>query len=164
VTDIRDLTPEMHSAAVLLFAQGYTVRYVRKALTKATGRVPTDQVLLTLAVQSGDDIRRVRQEITQAAYEQGLSQRAVRIMRLNMLAEEWEDAARTDPKAAKVYLDSLKSIREETEPLALDVFLPRSDPWAQLLTELKEATQRPLPALSASNSMKIANSESPATE
>jgi hypothetical protein len=139
------MTVEGRARAVELFALGYTVRYVRTALKEDLGRVPTDQELVRIAVEEGDDINRIRQELEEVAFERGIASKAVRMDRLNKLAESLEPAALSgSTKAANTLINTLKQAREETDPLGLQLVLPKNDPWAELLTDLRETAQKRL--------------------
>lgn len=139
------MTEEGRLRAVELFSQGYTVRYVRSALKVVLGRVPTEQELVRIAVEEGDDINRLRGELEEIAYSRGVASKAVRMDRLNRLAEGLEPAAMGgDTKAATALINTLKQAREEIDPLGLRLILPKDDPWAELLTDLRETAQKRL--------------------
>jgi len=139
------MTPDGRMKAVELFALGYTVRYVSKALKVILGRVPNDQELLRIAIEEGDSIDRLRGELEEVAFSRGIASKAVRMDRLNRLAEELEPGALAgDTKAAGAYLNTLKQAQVEVEPLGLRLVLPKDDPWAELLTSLRETAQKRL--------------------
>jgi len=127
-----------------MFARGYTVRTIRKRLTAEMGREPSEQELLRLSVAYADDIDKARGEVAELALSRGLAVKAERVLRLGELAEEWEEGAKTDPKAAGVYLKTLDQINKEIEPLHIHINLPKDDPWVQLMESLREsARERP---------------------
>lgn len=128
-----------------LFARGYTIRFIEDKLKRRAaekGRsdlVPTPQQLLTLAVRYADDVEAVRGELAKRTFEAGLARKEERVRRLSEAAEAIEDQVMSgiNLKATETYRKILQSVHEEVEPLKLVVISP-DDPWAQLLSNLKE--------------------------
>lgn len=129
--------------------------------------MPREDELMRLALNYSDDIDQAREDLAALALTRGLAVKEERLLRYTELAESWEDAAvdgvpiivkvddplnpgtsipieigrQLDPKAAKVYQDTLKAIKEEVEPLGLALIVPPSDPWGQLLTKLSQQAE-----------------------
>ena len=107
--------------------------------------MPNDQELVRIAVEEGDDINRLRSELEEVAFSRGIASKAVRMDRLNQLAESLEPAALGgDTKTAGAYLNTLKQAQAEVEPLGLRLILPKDDPWAELLNDLRETALKRL--------------------
>lgn len=128
-----------------LFARGYTIRHIRKFLVgkaASLGRpdmVPTEQDLLTMASRYSDDIEKHRTELAQDALARGLARKEERITRLTWAVESVETDALTglNLKATEMYRRLIKDIGTEVEGLNIRILMP-DDPWAQLLSKLKE--------------------------
>lgn len=135
------MTNAIRRKVIEMFARGYTVRAIKLAITDMMGREPSDNVLMRIAVAYSSDIEQAREDIAEMALTRGLAAKEERVSRLNMLAESWETKAATEPKAAAVYLRTLKQIQEEIEPLNIRIRLPVGDPWGELLQQLKESAQ-----------------------
>lgn len=152
VTTLNELKGPERQFLMELFARGYTARTISKKMLAEFQVIVPDTVLLQGAVQYSDDIEEYRKELGRQAINAGAARKEERIRRLSELAEEWEDAAKANPKAAGVYLRTLDQIREETEPLGLAVPVDKADPWKMLLQQLAQSRIEQLPGPTPTNS------------
>jgi hypothetical protein len=148
---ILQLDQEELAGIIVLFARGYTVRYIERRLIERAaekGRpdlVPNQQQLMTLAVRYGDDIDQIREDMEKQLLTTGLARKGERVRRLSEMAENIEQVALRPPSAeAPLNLDAIeqyrklvKDIHGEIEPLNIKFIAP-DDPWALLLNRLKE--------------------------
>jgi hypothetical protein len=140
-----DLQQDELLQVVEFFARGYTIRYIHNHLMRRAAErsrpdlVPEPQDLLRLAVRYADNIEQIRGELAKDALRVGLARKEERIRRLSEAAEAIEPQVISgmNLKATEGYRKLLQSIHDEVEPLKLIVITP-DDPWAQLLTSLKE--------------------------
>lgn len=146
---LRRLNQDQRFKLVELFARGYTARYIRERLLEDAGIELSDAEVLQGAVLYAEDVTRYRKEINTATMQVGLARKEERVRRLGELAESYEEPAKSNPKAASVYLKTIHQIAEEVEPLKLHVEIDVEDPWFKLLTSLrpdKPQDQTPLPS------------------
>ena len=139
------LNSDIRLAIIEWFARGFTVRRIRAKLIKTYDYESSEKELMRLSIAYADDVEQARREISEMVLERGLASKSERVLRLSELAESWEDRAHTEVKAAGVYQRTLKQIHDEVEPLGLTIVVPSSDPWGQLMLELKEARSQSTP-------------------
>jgi len=145
MTAIQSLHKNDLINVMVLFARGYTIRYIRNYLVQLAaeyGRVdmvPTEQDLLKLAALYSDDIEKVRAELAKDTLSRGFARKEERILRLSIAAENIEPAALSglNLKATEMYRRLIKDVAVEVEGLNIRILTP-DDPWAQLLNNLKE--------------------------
>lgn len=135
----RKLDDTLLREVLVLFSQGYTIRYIRNFLEEKTDITPTETELLQIASYFGKDVEALRDQMAEQVLTTGLGRKEERVRRLGELAEEWEERAKISDKAAKVYQNTLKQIQNETEPLGIRVIIPKDDPWYQLMQQLQDS-------------------------
>jgi hypothetical protein len=146
-----DNTDPMTLAVIDLFAQGYTVRAVRRALVKRVARVPQEQALVQVAISYADQIRERRKQLASEVLSAGPIRPEERIRRLTHVAEIIEDVIEPntadDPNAqpnlgransnVTAYLRTMEQIRREAEMAGLKPAIDPEDPWLLVLQQLK---------------------------
>jgi len=142
-TAISTLNDKQRYRLIRLFAEGYTARYIANTINEEFDVELTDSDVLVGGVQFGADIGKLQMEIGQAALYTGLADKRVRIARLNRLAERIEPAEEEEISLKKVksYLDIVKAIKDEVEPLGIRVYVSDEDPWVKILSEMKHLDQ-----------------------
>ena len=148
---LLQLDQEEIAGIIVLFARGYSVRYVERTLQERAAKngdeslLPTQQDLLTLYVRYGDNIAEVRNDLEKQVLNTGLALKGERIRRLSEIAENIEPIALRPATmeaplnlhAIEQYRKILKDVQAEIEPLNIKFIAP-DDPWAVLLNRLRE--------------------------
>jgi len=145
---VQDLTPDLNNiktrkAVIILLGKGHTVR---KTITELAimcgGHQFSEMSILSLYMQYSEDIEEFRRQYAEIVMSAGLVRKEIRLTRLSQLAEDWEDGARTNPKAAMIYLKALDQIHGETKDLDIPVLNPE-DKWFSLLQSLQNLRVSP---------------------
>lgn len=122
-----------------LAMRGYTVRRAKELMLEQghdISQVP-DAGLVEIMLQNADPLDVARQELDQQTRRRfGLADRLERVRRLAEAAEQIEKHIATSPKWLAEYRRLLGTIRQEMEPLGIE--LRPGDAWADLLRQLLE--------------------------
>jgi len=122
-----------------LAMRGYTVRRIKELMLEQghdISQVP-DAGLVEIMLQNADPLDEARQELdAQTRRRFGLADRLERVRRLAEAAEQIEKLVGKDPKWTAEYRRLLSTIRQEMEPLGIEV--RPGDAWADLLRQLLE--------------------------
>ena len=132
------LTPEAMLELATLYARGYTARYIGMKLKQDFQVDVPEAYIVKAAFELKDQIHTLRVQAAEDVLSRGVARREERVIRLNELAESWEERAQTETKAAGVYLKVLGQVAEETSEWSMSEYAMRNDPWANLLRNLRE--------------------------
>ena len=161
----------LYENVVLMLAEGWTVRQIRIQLQADPSipkdKVPTETALLKIAAENASEIGSLREDLAVDLTQRGLVLKEVRLLHLQRLYENWAKRAESDTKAAGLALNILKQIQGEVEPFNFSLILGRSDPWQQLLSEIRDSGKQSIipdqtqPLLTSSPPNSDLNSPSP---
>jgi hypothetical protein len=131
---------------LVLIARGYTVRRIIERVMQEENHIIDAETVLKIATSEENlpMIEAIRAEIAERALTQGIASKEERLTRLQELADSWESSATSgqSTKAANTYLNVLKAVRDEVEPLGLVLHLPPGDPWARLMNDLTDVAMQ----------------------
>lgn len=131
------LTQEKHRILALqMLSAGYTTRHIAKVLFTQHRISVSDLELLQLAIDFEQDIFEMREQVFKIETMRGLANTSIRLRRLEELAEDWEEKARSSDKNAMVYLKALEMIRQESETIKGILSDGLDDPWIELQKQL----------------------------